>query len=467
MAASKRRTTKKTTPTRKKATTRRAKSAASTRSTEPAAAEAGTVTPMLAESMAVLEATNGHAAPGCDRYQAALNTMLENLKNQMYNRLGHCDDHHGACNCGRTANEKRIVDLIILLDSSGSMSTAAEKVSAAAEAALKAAAAECPSELRANWFVVDSSKSGADSAGDLGDITLKLAGTPFKLSHQQYLEGEGVTGPFEQDKAQPAGDYTYPGEEGADAVADLSNFYDWRPGSCRAIFYISDDTPDGPSDYFSAAAANAASAAIANGVVVFAHKVTPGSRDSAEIRNAYESMTVPTGGSTHFGPVPASPAKYEELLINAVCRACNTPCRGLKFPAIEPCVSIAWGASDCECFETDDVEIATVSVCNCYSNVTLRDVTISYFHITMDDGSPVPLLPDGTPSVQIVPMGPICFGDIGPCKDDEPSCVSRQIVIRTRGAKGGKYKLYVRGICFNVVLERMHEECLVLELCQD
>jgi hypothetical protein len=401
----------------------------------------------------------------CERLEAAVNEHLEDVKDSMHNHLEHCDKKRKACSCGKSGSTTKLVDLVILLDSSSSMTSAAKAVSDAAEDAVKAAAKECPSELRTVWMVVDSPKTGANPPGDLGDITSTLAGTPFTQSHQQYLEGIGATGPFKQDEPQPPGDVTYPGEEGADSIADLCNFFDWRPDACRSIFYISDTALDGYSAFYDAAATNATAAATANGVVLFAHKIKPGSDDSAGVEASYDNLTVPTGGSAYHGPVDV--AQYKILIKDAICGACGKECKEAAIPTIEPCVSIAWGASKCDCFETDDVETAIVSICNCYSNLTLSNVHISYFYITMDDGSPVPVLPDGTPSVEIVPIGPICFGDIGPCKEDGTNCVSREVVIRTRGAKSGDYKIQVGGICYQIVLDRIYNDCFSLTLCKD
>jgi hypothetical protein len=424
------------------------------------------------DSVAVIHDLAVRRRPTCERLEQAIDEYLHDQWGKKHNRLPHCDDSHETCPCGRPPGDaiKKEVDLVILLDSSGSMSGAALAVSNAAEEALAAAAKECPSDLRAAFLVVDGAKPiaagspGANPPGDLGDITLILAGTPFKQSHQQYLEGIGSTGPFKQDEAQPVGDPTYPGEEGADAIADLCNFYDWRPDACRAIFYVSDTKLDGYSAFDAAAAANAQAAASANGVVLFAHHIGPASPITPEIQN-YFDMCNPTGGSVYLGPVDVE--KYKVLLREAVCKACGSECKQLKLPTIEPCVSIVWGDSDCDCFETDDVETAIVTICNCYSNVAFTDVHIAYFTVTLFDGSPVPLLPDGTPSVSIHPVGPVCFGDIGPCRPGAVNCVSREIVIRTRGAKSGPYKLLVRGICYQVVLSRQHEECFRLTLCAD
>lgn len=142
-------------------------------------------------------------------------------------------------------------------------------------------------------------------------------------------------------------------------------------------------------------------------------------------------------------------------------------CKEVKYPDIAPCVSIAWADSDCDCIETDDVEILCVTLCNCYSNVTFENVIVGTILVTDAAGRPVPNLPDGTPSIQAIPIGPICFGNIGPCKDEKATCVSREFVLRTRGAKGGAYQVHVRPICFKVCFHHQTEECFTIPICQD
>jgi len=134
---------------------------------------------------------------------------------------------------------------------------------------------------------------------------------------------------------------------------------------------------------------------------------------------------------------------------------------------VEPCISVSWGDSKCDCMETDDTEILCITVCNCYSNITFSDFTIASVQVTTNTGGTVPTLPDGTPSVEVFPRGPICFGDIGPCKENGSNCVSRQIVLIARGAKGGPYQLQVGGICFDVVLHYDQKACFRLDLCPD
>lgn len=147
---------------------------------------------------------------------------------------------------------------------------------------------------------------------------------------------------------------------------------------------------------------------------------------------------------------------------------CHCDCLAVTLPDLQPCISVAWGDSQCDCMETDDVETLCISVCNCYSNVTFNDLTIGQIRITDMAGNPVPALPDGTPSVQVIPSGPICFGDVGPCRGrNQPRCVSRELVLYTRGAVGKDYRLSFDGVCFSVSHAFQTEQCFVVKLCQD
>jgi hypothetical protein len=147
---------------------------------------------------------------------------------------------------------------------------------------------------------------------------------------------------------------------------------------------------------------------------------------------------------------------------------CKCACVEVKLPDIQPCISIAWGDSTCDCLETDDLEILSINVSNCYSNVTFNDFNIGHILITDMAGKPVPNLPDGTPSVQLIPSGPICFGNIDPCQNqNDPTTVSRELVLRTRGAIGKDYLLSFEGVCFTVSHHFQSKQCFVVKLCQD
>jgi len=138
------------------------------------------------------------------------------------------------------------------------------------------------------------------------------------------------------------------------------------------------------------------------------------------------------------------------------------PCRPIDLPRIAPWISIRWGDSQCDCIESDDSEVMSITVCNPYSNLTLSNLAIHQIVVLQANGQPVANLPDGTPSIELVPVGPYCFGDLAPC-----SCATRQFVLRLRGAVSGPYRIVLRGICFDACFHGDEEACFVFNVCKD
>lgn len=156
-----------------------------------------------------------------------------------------------------------------------------------------------------------------------------------------------------------------------------------------------------------------------------------------------------------------SSSPYVGLLVqNAV------DCYELKLPKLTPTIKISWGDSDCDCFETDDYEVLCITVCNGYSNVLFKNFIISKITVVHENNASVEALPDGTPSVELHPIGPYCFGDISACRPGENNCVSREFVIFNRGAIAGKYKILLKGICFDVCKSIMQSDCFEFTLCK-
>ncbi|MGI8807032.1 MAG: hypothetical protein ACR2KK_04180 [Acidimicrobiales bacterium] len=100
--------------------------------------------------------------------------------------------------------------------------------------------------------------------------------------------------------------------------------------------------------------------------------------------------------------------------------------------------------------ETNDAKTLCITVCNCYSNVTFQNPTVGYVWVHDSSGAVVPTLPGGSPSVEVVPLCPICFGDVGPCLDGRPSSVSPQVVLVTRGAGRGRDEFELGSVCYPV-----------------
>ena len=146
--------------------------------------------------------------------------------------------------------------------------------------------------------------------------------------------------------------------------------------------------------------------------------------------------------------------------------SCDDRCRTVDEPKIEPCLRLRWGDGPTDQLETEDTEILCVTVCNPYSNVTLKDFTL-HLIVTDADGTTVAPQADGTPSVMIKPTFMLCFDDIPPCDPQRPleSCVSREVVFISRGAVPGKYHVFVV-YCFEACFTKFggNPKAFVLDL---
>lgn len=137
-------------------------------------------------------------------------------------------------------------------------------------------------------------------------------------------------------------------------------------------------------------------------------------------------------------------------------------CEPLQIPDLKPWTTISWGDSKCDCIEGSDEEIMYLTVCNPYSNLTLVGFTVEQLKVVDENGKDVLLQANKKPCIQLVPIGPYCFGDIPPC-----SCVTRQFFLHLQGAPGGKYKILLRGMCFEVCVHADTEGCFAFEVCED
>ncbi len=134
---------------------------------------------------------------------------------------------------------------------------------------------------------------------------------------------------------------------------------------------------------------------------------------------------------------------------------CKKECQTIEEPKIEPCLRLRWGDGPNDHLETDDTEVLCITVCNPYSNVTLKDFNLQLI-VTNAAGGPVANQADGTPSVMIKPQFNVCFDDIPPCDPQKPNqnCVSREFVMINRGAIAGQYKVLVV-YCFEACFTKL------------
>lgn len=383
-------------------------------------------------------------APGirsCEQIEKLVNTRIREacLKKEFEQTVGRCIKGSGA-----TAP----VDLVVVIDTSGSMTDEAKDLSAKADAAIQAASKSCPSDLRVEWFGIEGTWENADPS------------TKFKQTYRNYLHGLGV----------PDSDFVgtqKDREDGAAAVIDLSYHFDWRSGASRAIFYLGDEALEGgdPQDADDVSAANSAiSVAKSRGVTVFTYFGTAPASDSTTAAE-YKRLADETNGQGFSEPV-ANVGGFQQVLEKIICASGGGSCQPIREPNVVPCLRMRWGDGPNDRIETHDTEILCITVCNPYSNVILKDFTLQLV-VANPDGGPVATLPDGTPSVLIKPDFMISFGDIPTCdpaKPDRPSCISREVVLITSGAIEGKYPLFVV-YCFEASFTKMGAaEAFELEL---
>ncbi len=139
-------------------------------------------------------------------------------------------------------------------------------------------------------------------------------------------------------------------------------------------------------------------------------------------------------------------------------------CKSVSLPELKPCISIKWGDSDRDSIESSDYEVMTITVCNCYKNIRFKDFSIAAIQVVDKNGSPVAILPNGTPSIKVHPLGVYCFGTLEPC-----SCVTREFVIITEGAKEGRYKVVLQGLCYSTELasQPIKSACFEFDISKD
>lgn len=167
-------------------------------------------------------------------------------------------------------NSDIALDLVVIIDTSGSMSDESADLSREIDAAIEKVAARCPSQLRATFLGIQDT----------------WPGTRFDKSLSDYLMGKGAPAgnlqarePFpEADGRDHAGNK----EDLCRAVIDACRYFDWRPGARRAIFVLGDEGMEGGGGILTNAAvmknSEAISVAQLHSVKVYTYQGTPDDR---------------------------------------------------------------------------------------------------------------------------------------------------------------------------------------------
>lgn len=177
------------------------------------------------------------------------------------------------------------VDLVIVIDTSPSMKDEAQALSDAAFAAITAAKSSCASDLRVAWFGIEGTWKGTNF-----DQTIRAYLTQnCKISESKLRERK--RGELKSVEAQ---------EDAARAIEDVCNYFDWREGAARAIFYLGDEALEGGGGKTQQKDIESANLAIqkAKGVGVTVHTYfgTSKSRYRQSIATEYDRVATETGG---------------------------------------------------------------------------------------------------------------------------------------------------------------------------
>ncbi|ENZ0349403.1 VWA domain-containing protein [Morganella morganii subsp. sibonii] len=200
-------------------------------------------------------------------------------------------------------NSDIALDLVVIIDTSGSMSDESADLSREIDAAIEKAAARCPSQLRATFLGIQDT----------------WPGTKFDQSLSDYLMGKGApAGNLQARKPFPEADgrdHAGNKEDLCRAVIDACRYFDWRPGARRAIFVLGDEGMEGGGGILTNDAvmknSEAISVAQLHGVKVYTYQGTPDDRpenldrfpsvaERDKVTKEYQRLAEQTGGRSYI-----------------------------------------------------------------------------------------------------------------------------------------------------------------------
>ncbi|MGI8499555.1 MAG: hypothetical protein ACR2LR_00215 [Hassallia sp.] len=179
------------------------------------------------------------------------------------------------------------VDLVIVIDTSPSMKDEAQALSDAAKGAIAQAKSSCPSDLRVAWLGIEGTWKGTNFDQSIrAYLTQKCKVSESKLRGRK--KGQVADAGAQEDAAR--------------AIEDISDYFDWREGAARAIFYLGDEALEGGGDKTEQKDIEAANLGIQKaqgaGVTVHTYFGTSKSKHQEGIKTEYKRLATSTGGQS-------------------------------------------------------------------------------------------------------------------------------------------------------------------------
>lgn len=205
------------------------------------------------------------------------------------------------------------VDLVVVIDASKSMRPEAVGLSETLNAAIAVARTRCPCDLRVTYLGIEGVFQGTRFDTTVRDYLVQTAGAnEAELRSRPYtwIAGGKVR------------------EDGARAIEDLANHFDWRPEAQRAVFFLGDEGLNGGGDV------NAKDVAGANRAIQTAQraqvrvhtylgmtKAAPWELEA--LKHEYARVAEETGGQSFL--VQQSLEGFEDMLASVICRSKSAP----------------------------------------------------------------------------------------------------------------------------------------------
>lgn len=208
-------------------------------------------------------------------------------------------------------SETKKVDLVIVIDTSGSMKSTAEAISNAIASAVEEAKNSCPSDLRVDYLGIEGT----------------FENTKFDETVRNYLTQKvGVDAAILKSRVRKSLPGAGANEDGARAVEDVAEHYDWREGAERAIFLLQDESLDGGEMVVTPAAIkandNAITTALQHNVKVNTYLGAPHTpyatkQDEEDMIEEFKRLAEKTGGE-HFIHTSGM-ANFKDVLKKTIC----------------------------------------------------------------------------------------------------------------------------------------------------
>lgn len=308
------------------------------------------------------------------------------------------------------------VDLVVIIDTSSHLRDDAAIIGNVVTQVMKNISQSCPGDLQITWLGIEG-------------IWHR---TPFSRTLRNYLVNCGVNGSeLTELKVNRSHGRNDPARgDGAGAIADLCQHFNWRLGSNRVIFYlgefsISQENQSLDLDRWEKAIAVAKS----SGVTVHSYLKSQGEN----LIEKFPKISEETGGISFIKTLDNN--SFSEALLSIISNS-FTPEYYLETDKYAPSFELIFSKPS---LGKNQLETVAIAATNNYTNITFRDVTVFLSAVTIDHITPVPNLPDDTTPIVLQPNTPIYFGDITP---DHPS-TTRQIQIETRGNITGEFWLNI------------------------